>query len=57
MKSHAIVCTVPDRRKAEAVKQTVEGNVTNHVPASILQKHPECDLYLDDAAAYLIEDH
>jgi glucosamine-6-phosphate deaminase len=57
MKSRAIVCTVPDRRKAEAVKQTVQGEVTNQVPASILQRHPECDLYLDQAAAARLEDH
>ena len=51
MKSHAIVCTVPDARKAEAVKHTVEGPVTNRVPASILQTHPRCWLFLDEPAA------
>lgn len=51
MKSEAIVCTVPDSRKAEAVKNTVEGPVTNRVPASILQTHPRCWLFLDEPAA------
>ncbi len=51
IKSRAIVCTVPDARKAEAVQQAVEGPVTNEVPASILQTHPCCDLYLDTPAA------
>lgn len=51
MKSAAIVCTVPDARKAEAVKNTVEGPVTNRVPASILQTHPRCWLFLDAPAA------
>jgi len=54
MKSEAIVCTVPDRRKAEAVKKAVEGEVTNLVPASILQEHAHCSLYLDEAAASLL---
>lgn len=51
MKSRYIVCTVPDERKAEAVKNTVQGPVTPEVPASILQEHPNCDLFLDKAAA------
>jgi glucosamine-6-phosphate deaminase len=51
MKSLAIVCTVPDARKAIAVKNTVEGPVTNLVPASILQTHLHCWLFLDEPAA------
>jgi glucosamine-6-phosphate deaminase len=54
LKSESIVCTVPDVRKAEAVRQTVEGKVTNQVPASILQTHPRCWLFLDDPAASLL---
>jgi glucosamine-6-phosphate deaminase len=51
MKSRAIVCTVPDERKAEAVRNAVEGDVSPSVPASILQRHERCTLYLDPAAA------
>lgn len=51
MKSAAMVSTVPDGRKAEAVKNTVEGPVTNLVPASILQTHSRCWLFLDTPAA------
>jgi glucosamine-6-phosphate deaminase len=51
MKSTAIVCTVPDTRKAEAVKNTIEGPVTNLVPASILQTHPRCWMFMDEPAA------
>ena len=51
MKSRTIVCTVPDRRKAEAVKHAVEGPVTPDVPASILQDHENCTLFLDTEAA------
>jgi glucosamine-6-phosphate deaminase len=54
MQSKAIVCTVPDGRKAEAVRRAVEGPVTNRVPASILQQHPNCWLYLDKPAASLL---
>ena len=53
MKSDTIVCTVPDERKAEAVKNATQGPVTPEVPASILQEHPDCRLFLDSAAASL----
>ena len=51
LKSKAIVCTVPDERKAEAVAASVEGPVTPDVPAAILQNHSQTSLYLDRAAA------
>jgi glucosamine-6-phosphate deaminase len=47
MKSAAIVCTVPDARKATAVARTLNGPVTPEVPASILQRHPDCHIHLD----------
>jgi glucosamine-6-phosphate deaminase len=50
-KSRAIICTVPDERKAEAVRNSVEGEVSPKVPASILQQHANCQLYLDQRAA------
>ncbi|MBN2393227.1 MAG: glucosamine-6-phosphate deaminase [Anaerolineae bacterium] len=56
MKSAAIVCTVPDARKARAVKGAVEGPVTNLHPSSILQRHPLCDLFLDEPAASLLRE-
>lgn len=51
MKCRKIICTVPDERKAEAVAAATQDQVTPEVPASILQKHPDCHLYLDRAAA------
>jgi glucosamine-6-phosphate deaminase len=57
MKSAAIVCTVPEARKAEAVRNSVEGPVTPKVPASILKTHPNCALYLDRAAAGLLREN
>ena len=53
--SECIVCTVPDARKAEAVRRTVEGPVTNACPASILQQHDDCHLFLDPPAAGLLK--
>ncbi|MGI9454924.1 MAG: glucosamine-6-phosphate deaminase [Aeoliella sp.] len=54
MKSAAIVCTVPDERKASAVQAAARGPVTPNVPASILQEHPRTTLLLDKAAASLL---
>ena len=54
MKSASIVCTVPDARKAVAVQKAVEGPVTNMLPSSILQEHPQCALFLDEPAAKLL---
>lgn len=51
LKSGTIICTVPDERKAKAVADSVNGPVTNTVPASILQTHSDTVLFLDEAAA------
>jgi len=56
MKSRSIVCSVPDERKAEAVRNTVEGPVTPQTPASILQQHAQATMYLDPAAASLLKE-
>ncbi|MFM8986454.1 MAG: 6-phosphogluconolactonase [Planctomycetia bacterium] len=54
MASDLIVCSVPDVRKAEAVRGVVEGAVTPRVPASILREHSRCSLHLDKPAASLL---
>ncbi len=51
LKSLEIVCTVPDARKAMAVRQAVEGPVSPQLPASFLQTHPQTSLFLDEPAA------
>ncbi len=55
LKSKKIVCTVPDQRKAKAVRDSVEGEVTPEVPASILQQHPDATLFLDEPASSLLK--
>jgi len=54
MKSTAIVCTVPEARKAKAVKTCVEGPIGPMAPASILRKHAACTLFLDSDSAQLL---
>ncbi|HCF94258.1 MAG TPA: glucosamine-6-phosphate deaminase [Verrucomicrobia bacterium] len=56
LKSATIVCTVPDARKAVALKQSLKGPVTPDVPASILQMHPDCHIFTDTAGGALLEE-
>ena len=54
LKSEHIICSVPDSRKAMAVKNSLEQAVSDLCPASILQLHPHCTFYLDGASAALL---
>ena len=54
MKSKNIICTVPDKRKAKAVKNCLEEEISPLYPASILRKHPQVYFYLDKNSASLI---
>ncbi len=54
LKSRQIIVSVPDQRKAEAVRNTLEGPISPNCPASILRTHPSCRMYLDGPAASLL---
>lgn len=54
MKTKYIICSVPDTRKAEAAKNCLNGEISNLYPASILQKHLNCEYFLDQNAATLL---
>jgi len=54
LRSKHIICSVPDSRKAVAVKNTLEKHVSNLYPASILQTHANCYCYFDVASAALL---
>ena len=54
MKSKAIICCVPDLRKAEAVKKTIEGSISPAIPASIMRYHEALWLYLDKESASML---
>jgi len=54
MQAETILCSVPDLRKAEAVRDSVEGPVTPTVPASILQEHSNVQLVLDTDSSSLL---
>ncbi len=45
-----IVLLAWGRNKADIVKNTIEGEITSHVPATYLQEHPNCTFVLDESA-------
>ena len=54
MKARSVVCVVPDQRKARAAAECFGGPVTPLHPASILQRHPDADIFLDPGSASLL---
>lgn len=54
LKSRSVILTVPDERKAKAVRDSIEGDVSNQFPASILQQHADTHIFLDQASASLL---
>ncbi len=55
MESKQIIMMAFGKSKAEAVQGMVQGPVTESLPASILQKHPNTLVLLDTEAAQLLE--
>lgn len=54
MGSKNIICSVPDLRKAHAVKACLEGEISPMHPASILQNHGDCRIFLDSSSSSLL---
>lgn len=55
MKSKNIICTVPDRRKAQTVKNCLDDEVSPADPASVLRKHDNVLMFIDENAAALLK--
>jgi len=54
LRSKEIIVVAPEERKAQAVRNTLEGEISPLVPASILRTHPHATIYLDKASASLL---
>jgi glucosamine-6-phosphate deaminase len=54
LKAKEILAVVPDQRKAQAVKNCFEGEISPMAPASILRRHPNATVYLDTNSASLL---
>lgn len=51
MAAERVILIANGAHKADIVKEALTGPVTNSVPASVLQNHPNCFAVLDEAAA------
>lgn len=54
MAAKKIILIATGPKKAEAVRNMIKGDVTPEVPASILQKHNDVIIFLDEEAASLL---
>lgn len=54
MAGERLFCIVPTKNKANAVRDVLLGTITENCPASILRKHKNCTLYLDEESASLL---
>ena len=54
LSARAIVAVVPESRKADAVRNCLEGEVSPMAPASILRTHQDTTLFLDQESAALL---
>ncbi len=55
MSSENLICCVPEARKAEAVKNALEGPVSTRCPGSLVRTHPHAHIYLDADSASLLK--
>jgi len=54
MSAKSLICVVPGKLKAEAIKNTLTAEISEKCPATILRKHPNAKLFIDnDSAMYL----
>ncbi len=54
MEAKKVILLVSGKQKAAIIKKVLEGDITEQVPASLLRKHPDFIIYLDEKAAELL---
>ena len=55
MNARKIVLIATGKNKAKAIYNLLKGPMTEQVPCSILQKHPDCTIYVDEEAYSLVK--
>src|SRR5437660_1777883 len=51
LESRRVILLAFGEHKAAVIARAIEGEITPHIPASYLQKHPDATVFLDEAAA------
>jgi glucosamine-6-phosphate deaminase len=54
MKTKTLICCVPDKRKAKAVFDTLNCEISPDFPASVMRNHPDTILFMDKEASSLL---
>ena len=54
LKAREIICVTPEARKAQAVKNCFENEISPRFPASILRAHDDATVYLDAESSALL---
>lgn len=49
-----MLCIAPEKRKARAIKDALQGPISTACPASILRKQPHCTLFVDTDSTSLL---
>ena len=55
MNARKIILVATGKNKAKAVYGLIKGPITEDMPCSILQKHPDCTIYVDEDAYSLVK--
>ena len=55
MQSNVIISCVPYKAKAKAIKLTLENELTNMIPSTMLKRHKDCTLFIDEDSASLTD--
>ena len=55
MHSKKIILAVNGAHKSKIIRDAIYGPVTEEVPASVLQLHPDCEVILDAEAARCLD--
>lgn len=55
MQSKKIISCVPHKVKAEAIRNTLENDLNNEIPATVLKQHSDWTLFVDENSASLID--
>jgi glucosamine-6-phosphate deaminase len=53
-RANAWICCVPEARKAQAVRNALQGPISESCPASIVRRHPNAHVYLDQQSSALL---
>lgn len=56
MNARRIVLIATGKSKAQAIYNLINGPITEEVPCSILRRHPNCTIYVDDEAYSLVKE-